>query len=105
MGKKKSVSKIAKGQMAKVLVLRGSKGAQGVEDYRLLCNQEGQPSLHKGKGVLQCVSAALCKCEDRWAQGEAPALGVGISAPVERRSPRLPPTAVADDGHDLSELY
>merc|ERR1719158_2799812 len=97
--KKKAVTKIARGQMAKALVLRGlqgkdrqrpdskgpvpeqvrqgceqekichcqevamepgcRKGAQGVEDYGLLCNQEGHSSVHKGKGVLQCVSVAL----------------------------------------------
>ena len=48
-----------------------------------------------------------CACEARRAhcQGEAPAPGVGISAAVERWSPRLLPIAVTDDGRKLSSLY
>ena len=35
------------------------KGAQSLEDYRLLCDQEGYTFLREGQGVLQRVSAAL----------------------------------------------
>merc|ERR1712134_129872 len=34
-------------------------GTQGSEDHRLRCHQEGHPSVCKGKGDLQPVSAAL----------------------------------------------
>merc|ERR1712139_79905 len=54
------------------------------------------------QGLIKCCTY---RCEDRWGLLEVPALGVGISTPVERRSLGPLPIAVTDDGRNLSILY
>merc|ERR1712093_811251 len=76
------------------------KSSQDLEDHGLLRSEEGHTPVHQSQGILRPVSAAALTCE-RWEQVEAPAPGVGISTPVERRSPRLQPIAVTDEGCSL----
>merc|ERR1712224_204573 len=92
--KKKTVSKIAKGRMAKVLVFRGTKektvggmtaasldccrhqGKEGIGSQGLCRNQEGLCSLQEGQGALPMNMHEHAK---------ASAQGVGMSTPLERR--------------------
>merc|ERR550537_907380 len=87
--KKKTVSKIAKGRMAKVLVFRGSKektvggmtaasltkNKKGIGSQGLCRNQEGLCSLQEGQGALPMNMHEHAK---------ASAQGVGMSTPFER---------------------
>merc|ERR1712224_536345 len=133
--KKKSVSKVAKGVMAKAMVLRGSKaktvGGLTAKDLTKKKSALGKKSpwiqaVAKARKALKITGFAAIKksprCtprqrssttserytftfEDGQRQVEAPAPGVGISTAAERRSPMLLPSAVTDDGRTLSTLY
>merc|ERR1712138_325112 len=60
-------------------------GTRGIEDQGLRRVQEGHTSLRESEGVLQSVSAACLRRFWRVEHLKASALGVGISATVERR--------------------
>merc|ERR1711990_611518 len=60
-------------------------GTSRPQDQGLLRDQEGLTPVLESQGVLQCVSVARSRRLERVEHAKAPALGAGISAPVERR--------------------
>merc|ERR1712146_140668 len=72
-------------------------GARCLEGQGLCRHQEGHATLPEGKRVLEVSQPTA---SERWeSRQEAPALAVGISTAVERRSPRLQALSV-DEGRN-----